>query len=199
MGGQGSGTWERWDRKDTVEEYHTLDVRTMHRRGWLRPGMQGKIRWLRGKREVASIGWTVWDEEDDDLAQEVELYYTVTPTTGNPEDLRSTVFLEWTRCNYGGHRPWFTCPNPACNRCVAILYGGPCFYCRHCHNLAYESQREDLSGRLRRKARKIRRRLGGSADLREDFPQKPTGMHWRTYHRLRQEAERGAASQSRLG
>jgi hypothetical protein len=34
------------------------------------------------------------------------------------------------------------------------------------------------------KAQKIRMRLGGSAVMSERFPDKPKGMHWRTYHRL---------------
>ena len=39
------------------------------------------------------------------------------------------------------------------------------------------------------KARAIRQRLGGGADLSEPFPDKPKGMHWKTYYRLQQKAE----------
>jgi hypothetical protein len=34
-------------------------------------------------------------------------------------------------------------------------------------------------------AQKIRKRLGGSLDIFDAFPDKPRGMHWTTYDRLR--------------
>jgi hypothetical protein len=38
--------------------------------------------------------------------------------------------------------------------------------------------------RLIRKARRVHRALGGKGDpLEEDAPEKPKGMHWRTYER----------------
>lgn len=40
-----------------------------------------------------------------------------------------------------------------------------------------------------RKARSIRTKLGGDGRLMEPFPQKPKRMHWKTYWRLRREAE----------
>ena len=58
------------------------------------------------------------------------------------------------------------------------------FRCRCCAHLAYKSQREDQMSRQLSKAQTIRLRLGGSASLLEPFPEKPTGMHWRTYERL---------------
>jgi hypothetical protein len=33
-------------------------------------------------------------------------------------------------------------------------------------------------------AQDIRRRLGGTANMMEPFPEKPKGMHWRPYERL---------------
>jgi hypothetical protein len=36
-------------------------------------------------------------------------------------------------------------------------------------------------------------RLGGSNDPLEPFPQKPRGMHWRTYERLREQAHAAQA------
>jgi hypothetical protein len=65
------------------------------------------------------------------------------------------------------------------------LYGaGRLFACRHCYRLAYASQQESAHQRGLLKSQKIRTRLGGSASMLDEFPDKPKGMHWRTYDRL---------------
>jgi hypothetical protein len=93
--------------------------------------------------------------------------------------------LTWTACNFGGERPWFICPGAGCGRRVAVLYGpGRYFLCRHCYDLVYESHRENGMYRALHKAQSIRKRLGGSANMMEPFPEKPKGMHWTTYDRL---------------
>jgi hypothetical protein len=54
-----------------------------------------------------------------------------------------------------------------------------------CYGLAYASQQESLHHRGLGKAQKIRMQLGGSANMFDAFPDKPRGMHWRTYNCLR--------------
>jgi hypothetical protein len=39
--------------------------------------------------------------------------------------------------------------------------------------------------RLYSKARRIRQKVGGSGNSDDPFPDKPKGMHWKTYNRLR--------------
>jgi hypothetical protein len=48
------------------------------------------------------------------------------------------------------------------------------------------------------KAQKIRMRLGGSPNMLQEFPDKPKGMHWRTYDRLRRSHDL-AEARSTLG
>jgi hypothetical protein len=105
------------------------------------------------------------------------------------KSVEQRVPITWTTCHLGGRRPWFICSvysgGRYCGRRVALLYGvGELFACRRCYTLVYESQHESLHHRGLWKAQKIRMRLGGSPSMVEGFPDKPKGMHWRTYDRL---------------
>lgn len=167
----------------TTSGYLFLDVRYLQRNGYLRPGTASSQRWSRRGEQLASINLSAWDGH-------VTLSYR-TRDRGSEEweQKEYPVSLEWTRCNYGGERAWFRCPALRCGRRVAILYGGSIFACRRCHNLAYDSQSETRHGRMLLKAQAIREKLGGTPCIADEFPQKPKGMHWLTYHRLRQKAD----------
>ena len=102
-----------------------------------------------------------------------------------PTHRRSQIIpVVWTRCHFGGMRPWFICP---CEKRVAKLYPGVLgFYCcRKCGNVTYRSQQQGRKSRLYRKAQEIRRLLqdegrpGVSA-----LPERPRGMHRKTFGRL---------------
>ncbi len=189
MGGPGSGGWYRFDKKTTTGETQCLDVRYLHREGLLKAGHSFSLRWSRAGRETGSIGGMVGGNPGD-LPERVVLSYRHRSGPGSEwEDVRESVSLDWTPCNFGGERPWFVCPGVVngvrCGRRVAILYGpGKYFLCRHCYDLRYESQRENGTHRALRRAQKIRERLGGSANMTEPFPEKPKGMHHDTYMRL---------------
>jgi hypothetical protein len=116
-------------------------------------------------------------------------------------ELRNQVVLQqipvsWTRCYYGGARPWLHCP---CGRRVAKLFKGLAgYHCRECFdNPRYASQTKSAQGRLHFEACKLRLRLGGIASLTAPFPERPRNMHRKTYARLRRRAERLEARISR--
>ncbi len=59
---------------------------------------------------------------------------------GGPKHL-PWIPLSWTRCAFGGLRPWFLCPGAGCGRRVAILYGPTLpLLCRACRGLTYASK-----------------------------------------------------------
>jgi hypothetical protein len=156
----------------------------MKKQGYVRHGATGILSWSCNNEQTGAIRYRVETDR-------VILNYRLRPHGGEWEDVEQVVLLDWTPCNYGGKRTWFLCPH--CNRRVALLYGaGKYFLCRHCYHLTYISRQVPGYERLMRKAQAIRKRLGGNADLSESFPRKPKGMHWRTYYRLRREAEQAS-------
>ena len=181
MGGMGSGDWFRWNSRATTESQLRVDIRWLKRRRYLIPGAIGSISWSRGYEQTWSVNFRV---EHNQLV----LSYRHKADDGEWEPVEQVIWFDRTLCNYGGHRLWFWCPH--CRRRVAILYATSKFFlCRHCYGLAYTSQQLSPSDRLMAKARKIRQRMGGSDDLSERFPDKPKGMHWRTYWKLHGKAE----------
>ena len=194
MGGEGSGNWYRFDKKTTIAECHSVDVRYLHREGLLKPGRWFSLRWSRADRETGSIRGVVEGAERPE--QMILLYRYRGGLGGEWEDVQERVSLDWTACNFGGERPWFMCPGTGCGRRVAILYGpGKYFLCRHCYDLVYESQRENEMHRALRRAQTIRERLRGSANMTKPFPEKPKGMHHETYWRLREEHDEAEMAQ----
>jgi hypothetical protein len=120
----------------------------------------------------------------------VTLKYRSCRYGGGWTDVEQRFPVVWTPCRFGGDRPWFICSGYAngtyCGRQVTKLYhAGRLFACRQCSRLAYASQQESAHERGLLKAQRIRMRLGGTANMLDDFPQKPKGMHGRTYERLR--------------
>jgi hypothetical protein len=167
----------------TTSGYMGLDVRYLQRKGFLRVGTGSSQRWTRRGEPFGSINLSAWDGH-------VTLSYRTRKHDSEEwTEKEYQVSLEWLPCYYGGSRAWFRCPATGCGRRVAILYGGAVFACRRCHNLAYDSQSEGRHGRMLLKAQAIRQRLGGTPCVGDDFPDKPKGMHWRTYYRLRQNAD----------
>jgi hypothetical protein len=157
-----------------------LDIRRLQRDGLLTPGRAFGWNWLRNGETVASIN--IRTEAD-----RVILNYRSRSNGGEWQAVEYPVYLEWTGLHFGGWRAWFLCPARGCGQRMAILYGGSIFACRHGHKLAYASQRETADDRAIRRADNIRRRLGWEPGILNGNGNKPKGMHWRTYERLRAE------------
>jgi hypothetical protein len=183
MGGFGSGRWYRYGQARTTDEVKRLDVRELRKLGALPTSNFGAF-------PVVAINWCIGDRPTWEVRYSLEgsrvtLRYGYCQGNALGQEVEDVIEFDRTSCNYGGERCWFLCPR--CGTRVAVLYlGGVRFRCRHCYGLRYGSQNESPSDRLLRKARKIRTRINASRSLFEPVWQKPKGMHWKTFQRLRE-------------
>ncbi|CAN7241711.1 hypothetical protein [Mesorhizobium sp. LjNodule214] len=175
MGGLGSGNRWRSGARQKCEDLLDLRISALRKNGLLEPGRRGNLEWTVNGRFVGSIG-TFADEGS------LELTYRHQGPSQEWRDVRDLIALDFTEQHFGGQRRWFICPS--CDRRCAVLYAGEKFRCRLCLDLTYRSQSEDPRSRSLSKARKLRQRLGVSANMPLHLLDKPTGMHWRTYSRL---------------
>lgn len=165
MGGYGSGRPARWP---SLWSLHSVRAKHVREACGFRPGLQGSLDFADGVRvSVVTVDGAVL-------------------VNGVP------VPVIYTRPHFGGRRAWFRCPN--CSRRCTLVYGrNRQWGCRCCWRANYPSQKEDRLDRLVRRAGALRRRLG---DATIDHvhcvgipPDKPRGMHWRTYDRLTADLE----------
>ncbi len=148
----------RYSTRDTTSSYRQLDIRDLNRKGFSRPCGWVSLHWSRNGEAFGSIR----------ISAEFDRVVLSYRHQRYGEDWKSEeypVFLDRTPCNYGGERVWFLCPARGCSRRVAVLYCGSIFACRHCHQLAYESQREAAHSRALSRAQAIRIKLGGSSNM----------------------------------
>jgi hypothetical protein len=183
----------QWYGRPVCETSLYIDVRRWHREGKLIEGEAFECSWTRDGKPCGSIRAQAGEDS-------VVLMFRSLQGEGWTS-IQQRVPITWTTCHLGGRRPWFLCDvytnGQHCRRRVAVIYSnGGLFACRACHGLPYASQREPLRHRGLAKARKIRARLGGSANMFDAFPERPRGMHTQTYLRLRRLHDAAAA---RLG
>lgn len=174
--------------RTTCESCPSIDVREWQHKGLLRAGQEFSWSWTRSGDAAGSVMVRV------EGAAVVLSYRSCCPGSSEWKSIQQRVPIRLTACHFGGVRPWFVCSvccnGRYCGARAAVLYAaGDLFACRRCCDLAYASQQETPLQRGLGQARKIRMRLGGSADLLEPFPARPKGMHRRTYKRLRARAE----------
>jgi len=158
----------------TVEKLSDIDVRELHRAGAFREG-NWSFPW-------AGLRWPgIVRLRTSQYGIEVEL---------RGRSIPQQIQIGWTRCYYGGVRPWLSCPH--CRRRVAKLFRGlGGYYCRPClGNPIYASQSKSTKGRRHFEACKLRLRLNGIASLAAPIPERPKRMHRKTYARLRRKLEK---------
>ena len=137
----------RWSGKNTTDDCLKIDIRWLKRQDYLCGFRSGTLTWTYGwDKHKSSVGITV--STTDDYDKYLELSYTQTDrNTEEKKEFNHKIPITTTPCNYGGKRYWFMCPlyksGVYCGRRVAVLYkSGDWFGCRHCYELAYESNRE---------------------------------------------------------
>jgi hypothetical protein len=146
MGGVMSSRWGWHRKRRTVEDCRTLELSEVAREATAKGWTSGRLRWLQGETEVASLGYTIAEAYG---MRVLTLEYTITDTG---ERVTIPVELETTRPRFGGVRWWGRCP---CGRRVGKLYlppGATRFACRYCHGLTYAScqQHDKRADALRR-------------------------------------------------
>ena len=172
MGGIGSGARHRYARK--TDEMHRLDLASFKRKQFAY-GHSGTVTWSRNEHKTGSIGYRLWSDR-------MQLNYTTT-SGGQKHSIEDTFMFAYTRQPFGGERRWIICPS--CQRRCSVLYGGVHFRCRQCHGAVYPSQYEPFPQLPWSRCHAIRHKLGGEAGFSYPFPDRPKGMHWKTYYRLR--------------
>lgn len=182
MGGRGSGRQSGLGLSvDKCHELHSIDLAWLRRRNLLNLGTWSTLRWSRGGSETGSIRLR-------QVHGGMILSYRQRRGSGEWQNVNEVVPLVETATRFGGRRYWFQCLS--CRRRCRILYGGAYFRCRTCLRLKYDTQYEPAFARSATRALKIRERLGGTGGIDDFFPEKPKGMHRKTYERLRDEDER---------
>ena len=162
----------------TVEQTRSIDISALKRAGFIIGKLPGNWWVHRYKLFEEGIWPKTWNERTIVLKE------------------RETLRLTYAPWNFGGRRAYLLCD---CGRRVGKLYSPPGqpWRCRHCYDLTYRARQVSSRDRLLMRAQKIRQDLGGTANMLDDFPAKPKGMHWKRYNRLRRihdRAERSALS-----
>lgn len=174
MGGYGSGARNRWASK--TDEFHKIDLADF-KRSWFERSRVGTIRWSRGGNPTGSVGYRLAPDH-------LYLEYSFT-RQGEKVPVNERFECAFTEQPLGGHRRWIVCRS--CQKRCRVLYGASYFRCRQCYQATYPSQYEPFRIKGLNRAERARDRLGGEPGFAHMFPDKPKGMHWRTYRRLQRQ------------
>lgn len=173
MGGLGSGRNAGFGAP-TCEAFPSIDILQYARKGVLTQGCRTEVNWTYQGKEIG------WGTVEADVTS-ITLVWRFDGVDDNKQH-REEIGLSFTQPPLGGQRPWFVCPVCGCRRLK--LYCGEAFLCRACLGLQYQSTRDSRPLRLVRRLNRLRGQLGGVVVAGELLPERPKGMHRRTYNRL---------------
>ncbi|SRR6266581_1688587 len=154
MGGAGSGTWYRWNKRTTLEQVRWVDVRSLHHQGA-----------QEGRQAVLEYGYRQHSGAWGQVQQTVALDWAPCHYGGS---------RPWFLCPGCGrrvallysHGKWFRC-----RHCCQLPYSSQC------------ETALDRAYRKARKIR-TRLGVSGNLNTPIHTWHKPKGMHWRTFERL---------------
>jgi hypothetical protein len=167
------------------EGCRSTDIRKICREGRLHTGNIFVLPWTRAGEPYGQAYVVVGEDA-------IFLVFEALPDEGSEGGpVIRRLPITWTACHFGGRRPWFVCALCGTRRAV-IFIAGEHVACRCCFGLAYASQHEPVGQRGLMKAQNIRMRLGGSPSMIDKFPDRPKGVHEKTFRSLRAAHDRAA-------
>jgi hypothetical protein len=180
MGGFGSG---RHPSRVAIEDSLRLDLSGLIRRKRVFPGAYC----------AGSLIWTVSDtgrrigffDYEANLVHPAHAYVRLHQRENDLlPDYR--VRIEQAPCRFGGSRWWWICPLTSLRANTLYLPpGATTFACRKAYCLAYPSERENRLDSTYSRQQRVSQKLGCKyIGFGEPLPDRPRGMHHRTYERL---------------
>lgn len=184
MGAKGLGRHYRFDTRLYTDDCLDLDIRLMNQRDWLNKTGYQNLSWKRNGQEIGSVKFLVWTRvQFPDEKPNIRLKYKSRINGGEWQELNYEIELETTKCNFGGLRYWFKCPE--CNKRACVLYSGTIFKCRICSNLVHKSRNESTLDQATRRLDKEKAKLFPELDLcfydSVDWLDKPKWMRHKTF------------------
>lgn len=146
MGGYGSGRWNGYPKKYTVEQSRTIDIAHLHKTGWLERDTlkqhvigSGNLSWFNTRTNEKTANIDIRIDTSGDNPHMRLLYITKRDgqVIANTDEM---VRISYTPLHYGSKRVWFHCPT--CGTRTRTLHQPPDsirFLCRACHDLTYAS------------------------------------------------------------
>jgi hypothetical protein len=164
MGGTGSGRHFHYSTRSYTDDYLDLDIRLMNQRGWLNKSNYQNLSWKRNGQEIGSIKFLVWTRvQFPEEIPNIKMRYNVRKNAGAWQELDYKINLTTTKCNFGGVRYWFICPD--CNKRVCVLYADILFKCRSCLGIVHKSRNESALDQATRRLKKEKDNLWPELDL----------------------------------